>query len=62
MIEKIQAKDVAKKLLLNALRQYCHNTGEGLLAGYDKKETEEIVSRLLICIKNLEKLCQEKRV
>lgn len=39
----------AKEILLPALRQYCHNTGTGLLFGYDKKTTEEIVSDLDNC-------------
>lgn len=36
----------AKDILLPALRQYCHNTGEGLLFGYDKEAAEKIVNDL----------------
>ena len=36
----------AKDILLPALRQYRHNTGEGLLFGYDKEAAEKIVSDL----------------
>ena len=38
----------AQNQLHAALRQYCHNNGEGLLHGYDKKETDKIVSNLLV--------------
>ncbi len=35
------------ELLIPALRQYKHNTGEdGFVVGYDKKETNQIVSDL----------------
>lgn len=42
----------AKTVLLPAIRQYCHNTGKGRLAGYDKDETEKIVEGLIIDRKN----------
>lgn len=37
---------MTQDILLPVLRQYQHNDCSGLLAGYDKKETEEIVTRL----------------
>jgi hypothetical protein len=44
----------ARETLLEASRQYCHNNGVGLLAGYDRTETERIVQGLLNKIKELE--------
>lgn len=37
----------ANDLLIPALRQYRHNDGIGLLAGYDIEETEKIVLALI---------------
>ena len=34
-------------LLLTALRQYNHNHGEGFVFGYDKEETDRIVTGLV---------------
>ena len=45
MKEKISA---AAKLLLPALRQYQHNDGSGLLAGYDTEVAERIVAALMV--------------
>jgi hypothetical protein len=42
------------KLLIPAARQYMHNNGSGLLFGYDKKLTEEIVDKLEKKIEKLE--------
>jgi len=41
-------------LLVPALRQYQHNDGSGLLAGYDRNETERIVAGLAARIQQLE--------
>jgi len=40
-------RDKILEILILASRQYCHNSGEGLLKGYDEKETEKIVGGLL---------------
>ncbi len=51
------------EILLPASRQYCHNNGRGLMAGYDKKETDKIVSSLLQKIKkNKEELRHGEKV
>jgi hypothetical protein len=44
----------ARETLLKAVRQYCHNNGIGLIAGYDRTETEMIVTQLLTKISQLE--------
>lgn len=41
------------KILIPAIRQYCHNTGKGLLIGYDQFETEKVVRQLQKEIRNL---------
>ena len=41
-------------LLVPALRQFQHNDGSGLLAGYDRNETERIVAGLAARIQQLE--------
>jgi len=48
------------KLLIPASRQYMHNDGSGLLCGYDKKITDEVVSKLKLKTEQLEfilKMC-----
>lgn len=44
------------ELLIPAARQYMHNDGSGLLCGYDKKITEEIVHNLEDEISRLKKM------
>ena len=39
---------MTNKLLIPAVRQYCHNDGKGLLIGYDKETTDKIVEDLEI--------------
>lgn len=39
--------EAANEVLIPALRQYCHNSGEGLAYGYDIGETQKIVAKLL---------------
>lgn len=41
------SEDELERELLPALRQYMHNDGSGLLAGYDLAETQRIAQRLL---------------
>lgn len=36
-----------EQLLIDALRQYRHNDGEGFVFGYDKDSTEQLVARLI---------------
>ena len=40
-------------LLLTALRQYSHNHGEGFVFGYDKEETDRIVTGLVDALERL---------
>lgn len=42
-----QPEGEAASILLPALRQYMHNDGSGLLAGYEYERTQQIVAELL---------------
>jgi hypothetical protein len=44
----------ARETLLKAVRNYAHNNGVGLITGYDRTETEEIVTRLLTKLSQFE--------
>jgi hypothetical protein len=46
--ERFRSIVVSEELLLPAIRQYKHNTGEdGFIFGYDKEETQKVVHELL---------------
>jgi len=48
-------KNKTPEILLRALRQYSHNNGKGLLAGFDYNETVKIVQELSKKVDTLEK-------
>lgn len=53
-----QPEEDAASILLPALRQYMHNDGSGLLAGYEYERTQQIVAELREECEHL-KACQE---
>ncbi len=53
-----QPEEDAASILLPALRQYMHNDGSGLLAGYEYERTQQIVAELREECEHL-KDCQE---
>ena len=53
-----QPEEDAASILLPALRQYMHNDGSGLLAGYEYERTQQIVAELREGCEHL-KDCQE---
>lgn len=48
----------AAGLLLSALRQYRHNDNSGFVAGYEIKETEKIVTSLMVGMQDLMKIAE----
>jgi len=57
-----RGKDMdSNEILIPALRQYMHNDGSGLVAGYDIEETDKAVGDLIEVIKVLRQTVMEVR-